>query len=85
MAGDFERELVFFLSLEAIPYSFVLGKKKLVYRGGGTQVMTGWNKVKEAHFRKHGGDGKAWKDPTYGWQATKKMAKLSLLVMLGAF
>lgn len=47
--------------------------------------MTGWNKVKEAHFRKHGGDGKAWKDPTYGWQATKKMAKLSLLVMLGTF
>lgn len=57
--------------------------QNLVYNGGGTQVMVGWQKVKEAHFRKHGGNGKAWKDPTFGWQATKSMAKLSLLVLLG--
>lgn len=44
--------------------------------------MTGWNKVKNTHFEKHGGDGKAWKDPTFGWQATPAMAKLSLLVLL---
>lgn len=56
--------------------------EQLVQRGGGTQVMSGWQKIKELHFQKHGGGGKAWKDPTFGWQATPAMAKLSLLVLL---
>ncbi|KAI5480926.1 hypothetical protein MNV49_006736 [Pseudohyphozyma bogoriensis] len=54
----------------------------LVYTGGGTRVMQGWQKVKNIHFHKHGGNGKAWKDPIYGWQAGPNMAKLSLLVLL---
>lgn len=44
--------------------------------------MTGWQLIKETHFAKHGGDGKSWRDPVYGLQATKSMAKLSLLVLL---
>jgi hypothetical protein len=55
---------------------------QLVYRGGATQVMTGWQLIKETHFAKHGGEGKSWRDTTYGLQATKAMAKLSLLVLL---
>jgi len=56
--------------------------RETVYRGGGTQVMTGWNMVKNLHFELHGKNGNAWYDETYGWQATPQMPKLSLLVML---
>jgi hypothetical protein len=31
--------------------------------GGGTQVMSGWNLVKNAHFARHGAEGKSWWDP----------------------
>ncbi|KAI5481468.1 hypothetical protein MNV49_004225 [Pseudohyphozyma bogoriensis] len=54
----------------------------LIEKRGPTRVMAGWKKVREAHFVKHGGGGKAWKDPVYGWQAGPNMAKLSLLVLL---
>lgn len=32
--------------------------------GGGTQVMTGWNTVKNLHFELHGKNGNAWYDET---------------------
>jgi hypothetical protein len=35
--------------------------------GGGTRVMTGWQKVKELHFQKH--SESAIHHPIYGWQA----------------
>lgn len=53
-----------------------------VYSGGGTCVMRGWNQCKNLHFELHGGNGNAYYDPVFGWQATPKMPKLSLLVML---
>jgi hypothetical protein len=53
-----------------------------VYRGGGTQVMKGWQLIKNLHFNHHGGNGNAWYDEVFGWQATPQMPKLSLLVML---
>jgi hypothetical protein len=30
--------------------------------GGGTQVMKGWQLIKNLHFNLHGGNGKAWYD-----------------------
>jgi hypothetical protein len=33
-----------------------------IIAGGGTQVMSGWNMVKNIHFELHGKDGKAWYD-----------------------
>jgi hypothetical protein len=56
--------------------------RNAVYSGGGTQIMSGWNLVKSIHFELHGGNGNAWYDDIYGWQATPQMPKLSLLVML---
>jgi hypothetical protein len=32
------------------------------YSGGGTQVMSGWNMIKNLHFELHGQNGKAWYD-----------------------
>jgi len=53
-----------------------------VYEGGGTQVMSGWNMIKNLHFELHGKNGAAWYDEVYGWQATPQMPKLALLMML---
>jgi hypothetical protein len=32
------------------------------HSGGGTQVMSGWNLVKNLHFELHGKNGNAWYD-----------------------
>ncbi|ORX91255.1 hypothetical protein K493DRAFT_228441 [Basidiobolus meristosporus CBS 931.73] len=51
--------------------------------GGGTQVMQGWQVVKETYFQhqnKNYGHGRY--DSVYGWQPTPGMPKLSLLVFL---
>lgn len=32
------------------------------HSGGGTQVMSGWNMVKNLHFEQHGKNGNAWYD-----------------------
>ncbi|KAF7982305.1 hypothetical protein HWV62_28984 [Athelia sp. TMB] len=53
-----------------------------VYSGGGTCVMSGWLQCKALHFETHGGNGNAYYDKVYGWQATSRMPKLSLLVLL---
>lgn len=54
-----------------------------VSMGGGTQVMQGWQMVKNTYFTHQNlkyGHGKF--DPEFGWQATTGMPKLSLLVFL---
>lgn len=48
--------------------------------GGGTRVMTGWQKVKEQHFRKH--SESATHHPIYGWQAGPETPMLRLLLLL---
>ncbi|KAK5997664.1 hypothetical protein PT974_00019 [Cladobotryum mycophilum] len=48
--------------------------------GGGTRVMTGWQKVKELHFEKHAGS--ATYHPVYGWQAGPQTPVLRLLLLL---
>jgi hypothetical protein len=51
--------------------------------GGGTQVMQGWQVVKNTYFRQqHSAAGHGKFDPEFGWQATPGMPKLSLLVFL---
>lgn len=48
--------------------------------GGGTRVMTGWQKVKDLHFRKHAES--ATHHPVYGWQAGPQTPMLRLLLLL---
>jgi hypothetical protein len=48
--------------------------------GGGTRVMTGWQKVKELHFQKH--SESATHHPVYGWQAGPQTPILRLLLLL---
>ena len=48
--------------------------------GGGTRVMTGWQKVKELHFQKH--CASAVHHPVYGWQAGPQTPILRLLLFL---
>ncbi|KIW10745.1 hypothetical protein PV08_10044 [Exophiala spinifera] len=48
--------------------------------GGGTRVMTGWQKVKELHFQKH--SESATYHPVYGWQAGPDTPMLRLLLLL---
>lgn len=48
--------------------------------GGGTRVMTGWQKVKELHFQKH--SESATHHPIYGWQAGPETPMLRLLLLL---
>lgn len=51
--------------------------------GGGTQVMQGWQRVKNTYFlHQHQNYGHGRWDPHFGWQATPGMPKLSLLVFL---
>ena len=51
-----------------------------VHFGGGTRVMTGWQKVKELHFQKH--SESATHHPVYGWQAGPETPMLRLLLLL---
>ncbi|KFZ14136.1 hypothetical protein V501_03394 [Pseudogymnoascus sp. VKM F-4519 (FW-2642)] len=48
--------------------------------GGGTRVMTGWQKVKDLHFQKH--SASAIHHPVYGWQAGPETPMLRLLLLL---
>ncbi|MCJ1310167.1 hypothetical protein MMC25_003828 [Agyrium rufum] len=48
--------------------------------GGGTRVMTGWQKVKDLHFQKH--SESATYHPVYGWQAGPQTPILRLLLLL---
>jgi hypothetical protein len=48
--------------------------------GGGTRVMTGWQKVKDLHFQKH--SESATHHPVYGWQAGPQTPMLRLLLLL---
>jgi hypothetical protein len=48
--------------------------------GGGTRVMTGWQKVKDLHFQKH--SASAIHHPIYGWQAGPETPMLRLLLLL---
>jgi hypothetical protein len=48
--------------------------------GGGTRVMTGWQKVKDLHFQKH--SESATHHPVYGWQAGPRTPMLRLLLLL---
>lgn len=48
--------------------------------GGGTRVMTGWQKVKDLHFQKH--HESAIHHPIYGWQAGPETPILRLLLFL---
>ena len=48
--------------------------------GGGTRVMTGWQKVKDLHFQKH--QESAVHHPIYGWQAGPDTPILRLLLFL---
>ena len=48
--------------------------------GGGTRVMTGWQKVKEMHFQKHAQS--AIHHPVFGWQAGPETPMLRLLLLL---
>lgn len=48
--------------------------------GGGTRVMTGWQKVKELHFQKH--SESSIHHPVYGWQAGPETPMLRLLLLL---
>ncbi|KAF8191112.1 hypothetical protein K438DRAFT_1591681 [Mycena galopus ATCC 62051] len=51
--------------------------------GGGTQVMQGWQTVKNQYFRyQHEKYGHGRYEEVYGWQPTPGMPKLSLLVFL---
>ncbi|PYH87395.1 hypothetical protein BO71DRAFT_489605 [Aspergillus ellipticus CBS 707.79] len=48
--------------------------------GGGTRVMTGWQKAKELHFQRH--HESATYHPVYGWQAGPRTPMLRLLLLL---
>ncbi|CAK7266056.1 hypothetical protein SEPCBS119000_001826 [Sporothrix epigloea] len=48
--------------------------------GGGTRVMTGWQKVKDMHFQKH--HESAIHHPVFGWQAGPQTPILRLLLFL---
>ncbi|KAK9242633.1 hypothetical protein V1506DRAFT_562735 [Lipomyces tetrasporus] len=48
--------------------------------GGGTRVMTGWQKVKDLHFQKH--SASAIHHPVFGWQAGPETPMLRLLLLL---
>lgn len=48
--------------------------------GGGTRVMTGWQKVKDLHFQKH--SESATHHPIYGWTAGPQTPMLRLLLLL---
>lgn len=48
--------------------------------GGGTRVMTGWQKIKDLHFQKH--SESATHHPVYGWQAGPQTPILRLLLLL---
>lgn len=48
--------------------------------GGGTRVMTGWQKVKELHFQKH--SESATHHEVFGWQAGPQTPILRLLLLL---
>ncbi|PNP47811.1 hypothetical protein TGAMA5MH_00863 [Trichoderma gamsii] len=48
--------------------------------GGGTRVMTGWQKVKELHFQKY--SASATYHPVYGWQAGPETPILRVLLLL---
>jgi hypothetical protein len=48
--------------------------------GGGTRVMTGWQKVKDLHFEKH--SASAVHHPIFGWQAGPQTPMLRLLLLL---
>ena len=51
--------------------------------GGGTQVMQGWQVVKNTYFEhQHSRYNHGRFDPVFGWQPTPGMPKLSLLVFL---
>ena len=50
--------------------------------GGGTQVMQGWQVVKNTYFQHQHTLGHGRYDPVFGWQPTPGMPKLSLLVFL---
>jgi hypothetical protein len=52
----------------------------MVRFGGGTRVMTGWQKVKELHFEKH--SASATYHPVYGWQAGPETPMLRVLLLL---
>lgn len=47
---------------------------------GKPRVMTGWQKIKELHFRKH--SATATYHPNYGWQASPRTPRLRLLLVL---
>ena len=53
-----------------------------VHLGGGTQVMQGWQVVKQTYFEHQRKYGHGRLDPKFGWQATPGMPKLPLLVFL---
>ncbi|EHK49367.1 hypothetical protein TRIATDRAFT_190812, partial [Trichoderma atroviride IMI 206040] len=53
---------------------------RMVKFGGGTRVMTGWQKVKELHFQKH--SASAIYHPVYGWQAGPETPILRVLLLL---
>lgn len=48
--------------------------------GGGTRVMTGWQKVKDLHFQKH--SESATHHPIFGWTAGPETPILRLLLLL---
>lgn len=48
--------------------------------GGGTRLMTGWQKIKEIHFQKH--HESATYHPVYGWEAGPETPMLRLLIVL---
>jgi hypothetical protein len=48
--------------------------------GGGTRVMTGWQKVKDLHFQKHAES--ATHHPEFGWQPGPQTPMLRLLLVL---
>lgn len=51
-----------------------------VHLGGGTRVMSGWQRVKQLHFEKH--HESAFHHPVYGWQAGPETPILRLLLLL---
>jgi hypothetical protein len=55
-------------------------KWRNVHFGGGTRVMTGWQKVKDLHFQKH--SASAIHHPVFGWQAGPDTPMLRLLLLL---
>lgn len=48
--------------------------------GGGTRVMTGWQRIKDLHFQKH--SESAIHHPIFGWQAGPSTPMLRLLLLL---